>query len=92
VVPISLPKSVSAVITNFNTWSLTERCVRTLEQHAAGYLKEVIVIDGFSDEVGPDYVRKSCTVLNIGGGDGYYPVGICVALTACKGACSRGRP
>jgi hypothetical protein len=38
VVPICPTKSVSAVITNFNTWSLTERCVRALEQHAAGYL------------------------------------------------------
>jgi GT2 family glycosyltransferase len=62
VVPTSATKSVSAVITTFNTWSLTERCVRALEQHAAGYLKEVIVIDDFSDEVGSDYVRKSCTV------------------------------
>jgi hypothetical protein len=40
---------VSAVITNFNRWSLTERCVRALEQYAAGYLTEIIVVDDFSD-------------------------------------------
>jgi GT2 family glycosyltransferase len=59
---VSEERNVSAVITNFNTWTLTERCVRALEEHAAGYLKEIIVIDDCSDDVGPEYVRKSCTV------------------------------
>jgi GT2 family glycosyltransferase len=59
---VSEERNVSAVITTFNTWSLTERCVRALELHAAGYLKEIIVVDDFSDDVGPEYVRKSCTV------------------------------
>jgi GT2 family glycosyltransferase len=59
---VSEEGAVSAVITNFNTWSLTERCVRGLEQHAAGYLKEIIVVDDFSDDVGPEYVHKSCIV------------------------------
>jgi glycosyltransferase involved in cell wall biosynthesis len=59
---VSEDANVSAVITNFNTWSLTERCVRALEQHASGYLKEIIIVDDFSDGVGPEYVAKSCTV------------------------------
>jgi GT2 family glycosyltransferase len=59
---VSEDANVSAVITNFNTWSLTERCVRALEQHASRYLKEIIVVDDFSDDVGPEYLRKSCTV------------------------------
>jgi GT2 family glycosyltransferase len=44
-------------------WSLTERCVRALEQNAAGYIKQLIVVDDCSDNVSSEYLRKSCTIL-----------------------------
>jgi GT2 family glycosyltransferase len=59
---VSKQQNVSAVITNFNTWPLTERCVRALERQATCHLKEIIVVDNFSDDVGPEYIHKLCTV------------------------------
>jgi GT2 family glycosyltransferase len=47
--------SPSVVITNYNTWPITLRCLRALERHAPGRAHEILVVDdGSRDPPPPD--------------------------------------
>ncbi len=55
---------VSAVITNFETWQLTLRCVRQLRQLSGPCLAEIVVIDDASTSPMPPEVGDFATVIH----------------------------
>lgn len=53
----------SVVITNYNTWSLTEACVSALQTHCKGTFAEIIVVDDGSLDAAPHSVSSCATVV-----------------------------
>jgi GT2 family glycosyltransferase len=62
---------VSAVITNHNTWPLTLRCVRALEQHSPGRFEEIVVVDDASSTAAPPELSPKVRVIYNGKNLGY---------------------
>jgi hypothetical protein len=50
---------ISLLITNYNTWELTERCIRSVE-HAdpSQIIQEIIVVDDYSKQSVPAYIQE----------------------------------
>jgi GT2 family glycosyltransferase len=54
---------VSVVITNYDTWPLTLRCVRALERHSRDRISEIVVVDDGSKAPPPEELPGSVTVV-----------------------------
>jgi GT2 family glycosyltransferase len=76
--------SSSVVITNYNTWPITLRCLRALERHAGGRADEVLVVDDASRDPAPrdlpGPVRVIANPHNLG-----YAASVNVGLREAKG-------
>lgn len=46
--------SISALITNYNTWPLTNLCAQELEKWSQDYLTQIVIIDDASENTPPD--------------------------------------
>ena len=55
--------NASAVITNYNTWPLTLRAVRALEQHSRDRIDEIVVVDDGSSTPAPPELPASVRVI-----------------------------
>lgn len=57
--------SVSALITNYNTWPLTQRCIDELERWSSSFLSQILVVDDRSEQLLPDlFVGKVHVIQN----------------------------
>jgi GT2 family glycosyltransferase len=63
--------SVSALITNFNTWPLTQKCISELIYLSDGSLSEIVVVDDASDEAEPFFLPKKVHVIQNSQNKGY---------------------
>lgn len=54
--------SISALITNFNTWPLTQKCVTEFIHWSGNTLSEILVIDDASDEKTPDFLSNKVKI------------------------------
>jgi GT2 family glycosyltransferase len=54
---------VSVVITNYDTWPLTLRCVQALERHSQGLVSEIVVVDDESRTPPPAELPASVRVV-----------------------------
>lgn len=54
---------VSVVITNYDTWPLTLRCVQALEKHSRGLVAEIVVVDDGSKSPPPPELPASVRVI-----------------------------
>lgn len=48
----------SVLITNYNTWLLTNRCIQAVNQWSKHNIKQILVVDDASSEVMPGYISK----------------------------------
>jgi GT2 family glycosyltransferase len=75
---------VSVVITNYDTWPLTLRCVQALERHSRGLVSEIVVVDDGSKSPPPaelpDTVRVIRNPRNLG-----YQASVNVGFRAVSG-------
>jgi GT2 family glycosyltransferase len=55
---------ISAVITNYNTWPLTLRCVQALARHSADQLEEIVVVDDGSSSPAPPELSALARVIH----------------------------
>ncbi|MDB5138671.1 MAG: glycosyl transferase family 2 [Mucilaginibacter sp.] len=50
---------ISAIITNYNTWDLTLRCVKAINDiDKENYVNEIVIVDDSSTQLMPDYLKK----------------------------------
>ena len=56
--------SISALITNYNTWQLTADCVRELEKWSNENLAEILVIDDASEQNFPEHLSDKVRVIH----------------------------
>jgi GT2 family glycosyltransferase len=54
---------VSAVITNYDTWPLSLRCVQALERHSKGAVSEIVIVDDGSKSAAPAELPASVRVI-----------------------------
>jgi hypothetical protein len=55
--------SISALVTNYNTWSLTTRCVRELERYSNDRLVEILVVDDASEQAPSESLPEKVRVI-----------------------------
>src|SRR5262245_7657286 len=67
------PVRSSVVITNYNTWPITLRCLRALERHTRGHIHEILVVDDGSDDPPPPELPASVRVVSNPENLGYAP-------------------
>lgn len=54
---------ISLIITNYNTWDLTERCVKSVtESNSDHEISEIIIVDDFSKDITPDSLKYNSKV------------------------------
>lgn len=59
-----MSKSISALVTNYNTWQLTTCCVREIERHSNDNLVEILVVDDASEQATPDNLPAKVRVIH----------------------------
>lgn len=63
--------TISALVTNYNTWSLTTRCIQELSQWSKENLVEILVVDDASEESVPDNLPDKVKVIQNNHNQGY---------------------
>jgi hypothetical protein len=63
--------TVAALITNFNTWSLSHRCVEVLNRWSSHYLTKILIIDDASDGEIPSDLPDNVKVIQNLSNKGY---------------------
>jgi GT2 family glycosyltransferase len=56
--------SISALVTNYNTWQLTANCIRELERWSNADLTEIVVVDDASEEHAPEHLPDKVRVIH----------------------------
>ena len=51
--PLNMNSSISALVTNYNTWSLTALCAKELEKWSKDHLTQIVVVDDDSEYAPP---------------------------------------
>ena len=68
---MTLPLSVSVLITNYNTWPEAERCARSAVEHSGPELDTVLIVDDCSDTTSPDDLPDPIQVMRNETNQGY---------------------
>lgn len=55
--------SIAALITNYNTWDLTRKCVREIQRYSQGNLAQILVMDDASKDAPPDYLTTQAKII-----------------------------
>ena len=55
--------SISALVTNYNTWQLTANCIRELENWSNENLTEIVVVDDASEQNVPEHLPDKVRVI-----------------------------
>lgn len=63
--------SVSALITNFNTWQLTQKCISELIYLSNDSLSAIVVVDDASDEAEPFFLSEKVHIIRNSQNKGY---------------------
>lgn len=63
--------TVSALITNFNTWSFSERCIQSLNDLSFPYITKILVVDDASTQAVPATLSDNVKVIKNSSNQGY---------------------
>lgn len=55
--------TISALITNYNTWLLTKRCIEELNRWSNKKLAKILVVDDYSEEIAPNNLHSQVCVI-----------------------------